>query len=76
MLNFSGTDTIDKLIASIQALPDQTKEVDESFIKPAKLREAKAKVLNWDPRKVILAHGEWQAENGREFLVRALEWIS
>ena len=36
MLNFSGTDTIDKLIASIQALPDQTKEVDESFIKPAK----------------------------------------
>jgi hypothetical protein len=47
-----------------------------SFIQRTKLREAKAKVLNWDPRKVILAHGEWQAENGREFLVRALEWIS
>jgi hypothetical protein len=47
-----------------------------SFIQPAKLREAKAKVLNWDPQKVIMAHGEWQPDNGREFLVRAFEWIT
>jgi hypothetical protein len=47
-----------------------------SFIRRRKLRDAKAKVLNWDPRKVIMAHGEWQAENGKDFLVRAFEWIS
>lgn len=46
-----------------------------SFIHRRKLREAKAKVLSWDPRKIIMAHGEWQSENGREFLARAFEWI-
>ena len=37
-----------------------------SFIHRRKLREAKAKVLSWDPRKIIMAHGEWQSENGRQ----------
>jgi hypothetical protein len=46
-----------------------------SFIHRRKLREAKAKVLGWDPRKIIMAHGEWQSENGREFLARSFEWI-
>jgi hypothetical protein len=39
------------------------------------LREAKTKILSWNPRRVIMAHGEWQPEGGREFLTRALEWI-
>jgi hypothetical protein len=46
-----------------------------SFIRRTKLREAKDKLLSWDPGKVVMAHGEWQAENGREFLAHALEWI-
>jgi hypothetical protein len=46
-----------------------------TFIQRGKLRDAKAKMLNWDPRKVVMAHGEWQAENGKEFLVRAFQWI-
>jgi hypothetical protein len=40
-----------------------------------RLREAKTKVLSWNPRKVVMAHGEWQADNGKEFLSRAFEWI-
>lgn len=46
-----------------------------SFIRRRMLREAKAKILSWNPQKVIMAHGEWQAANGREFLVRAFAWI-
>jgi len=46
-----------------------------TFIHRQKLREAKTKILSWNPGKVVMAHGEWQAENGREFLARAFEWI-
>lgn len=46
-----------------------------SFVRRGKLREAREKVLGWDPRAVIMAHGEWQAQNGRQFLARAFEWI-
>lgn len=46
-----------------------------SFVHREKLRAAKAKVMSWEPLKVIMAHGEWQAENGEEFLARAFEWI-
>ena len=46
-----------------------------TFIHRQKLREAKAKVLSWNPSKVVMAHGRWQAENGKEFLARAFEWI-
>lgn len=31
--------------------------------KPA--REALKKLLSWDPTQVIMAHGEWQNENGK-----------
>lgn len=46
-----------------------------SFVGRKKLREAKAKIMGWKPSKVVMAHGEWQAENGEAFLARAFEWI-
>jgi hypothetical protein len=46
-----------------------------SFVRREKLRKAREKVLGWDPRTVIMAHGEWQAQNGGQFLARAFEWI-
>lgn len=46
-----------------------------TFIGRKPLREAKAKILGWNPQKVVMAHGEWQANDGREFLARAFEWM-
>jgi uncharacterized protein DUF4336 len=46
-----------------------------TFVHRRKLRQARAKMLGWHPRNVIMAHGEWQAGNGSAFLARALEWI-
>ncbi len=41
--------------------------------KPA--RKALAKLLAWNPEKVIMAHGEWQRENGRDYLECAFAWL-
>lgn len=46
-----------------------------TFVQRGKLRQAKARILGWEPQKVVMAHGEWQAENGRDFLARAFEWM-
>ncbi|MBI4518895.1 MAG: DUF4336 domain-containing protein [Deltaproteobacteria bacterium] len=46
-----------------------------SFWNRAAARRAKRKVLDWNPRRVIIAHGEWIHEDGRAVLERALAWI-
>lgn len=46
-----------------------------SFWNRAAARGAKRKILDWNPERVIIAHGEWIRENGREALGRALAWI-
>ncbi len=33
------------------------------------------KMLAWAPRRVVMAHGVWQKENGREYLQRAFDWL-
>ena len=38
-------------------------------------REALRKMLSWDPKQVIMAHGEWQQEDGRNYLERAFAWL-
>ncbi len=40
-----------------------------------KTRQTKNKMLAWNPEKVIMAHGEWQNENGRAFLEKSFEWV-
>jgi hypothetical protein len=38
-------------------------------------REALRKMLGWNPQRLIIAHGQWVRENGREALARALSWV-
>ena len=38
-------------------------------------REALRKMLGWNPQRLIIAHGQWVRENGREALARSLSWI-
>ncbi len=33
------------------------------------------KMLAWNPRRVVMAHGVWQPENGRDYLERAFCWL-
>ncbi len=38
-------------------------------------RDSLRRALAWDPQRLIVAHGEWVPENGREVLERSLRWI-
>jgi len=46
-----------------------------SFLNRGKARLAKEKILSWKPERVIMAHGEWQRENGIVYLDKALSWV-
>jgi hypothetical protein len=46
-----------------------------SFWNRAAARRAKRTVLEWNPERVIIAHGEWIRDSGRAVLERALAWI-
>jgi len=46
-----------------------------SFWNRAAARRAKRTVLDWNPQRVIVAHGEWVRDHGREMLERALAWM-
>lgn len=46
-----------------------------SFLQRSKARRARDQMLAWHPEKVIMAHGEWQGENGRSYLERAFAWL-
>jgi hypothetical protein len=38
-------------------------------------RRAKAKVLSWEPERVIVAHGMWARSGGREVIEQGLHWL-
>ena len=38
-------------------------------------RESLRKALGWNPQRLIIAHGQWVREDGREALARAFSWI-
>ena len=46
-----------------------------SWFKKKSARAALDKLLNWDPKQVIMAHGEWQRENGRAYLEQSFSWL-
>ncbi|MGI9353949.1 MAG: DUF4336 domain-containing protein [Rhizobiaceae bacterium] len=50
-------------------------ELRISFVSRSALREARDKVLHWNPSRVIMAHGQWQKRDGRKYLEKAFEWI-
>ncbi len=46
-----------------------------SFMKKEASRLARDRLLARNPKQVVMAHGEWQRENGRAFLARSLSWL-
>lgn len=46
-----------------------------SFFDRRKARAARAQIIAWPAIRVIMAHGEWQRENGQAFLKKALAWV-
>lgn len=46
-----------------------------SFLRRGPARAARAQALAWDPERLVIAHGEWVRENGRERLARSLRWL-
>jgi len=46
-----------------------------TFINRRALRRAKATALSWAPERIVVAHGQWVRERGREVLERALRWM-
>ncbi|MDP6390273.1 MAG: DUF4336 domain-containing protein [Alphaproteobacteria bacterium] len=38
-------------------------------------RQALAKMLSWQPERVVMAHGEWQRDGGQAYLERAFAWL-
>lgn len=46
-----------------------------TFLRRAAARRARAKVLGWDPERLIVAHGECAPARAREILERALRWM-
>lgn len=46
-----------------------------SFFKRRHARAALRKMLEWNPRAVVIAHGVWQREGGRAYLERVFSWL-
>ena len=46
-----------------------------SFLDRAHARVALRKMLDWDPLRVVMAHGEWQRDGGRAYLERVFSWL-
>jgi hypothetical protein len=46
-----------------------------TFVDRRAARRARARVLGWDPARVVVAHGDWIREDGRRVLERALAWL-
>ncbi len=46
-----------------------------SFLDRRPARAALRKMLGWQPRRVVMAHGVWQRENGTAYLERVFRWL-
>jgi hypothetical protein len=55
--------------------PGAPREWRLSFTDRKPARAARDKALSWPTERVIMAHGEWQRENGHAFLKRAFAWL-
>ena len=46
-----------------------------SFLQRGRARMARAKVLAWEPERLVIAHGACARENATEIIARALAWL-
>ena len=47
-----------------------------SFLDRRPARAALCKMLGWQARRVVMAHGVWQRENGSAYLERVFRWLA
>ena len=64
--------TVDGLVGPHGSTP---REWRWSFWNRAAARRAKRRAIDWNPQRVIVAHGDWVRDDGRAALERALAWI-
>lgn len=57
------------------ASPGAPREWRLSFLDRAPALDARAKALNWDCERVIIAHGDWRRASGHDYLKHALAWL-
>jgi hypothetical protein len=50
-------------------------ELRLSWFRRRSARRALHRLLNTDPLQVVMAHGQWQSENGRAYLEQAFAWL-
>jgi hypothetical protein len=50
-------------------------EIRLTWIWKKKDREKLNSLLEMNPQKVVMAHGEWKSTNGRQFLERSFRWL-
>ena len=46
-----------------------------SFLRRAAARRALRTALDWNPERLVIAHGELPQEHGRDALERGLRWL-
>ena len=47
-----------------------------SFFDRKKVRKACAQILDWQPERVVMAHGIWQRSGGTDYLKQAFAWVN
>jgi hypothetical protein len=50
-------------------------ELRLSTVNRSQARAAVEKMLDWAPRRVVMAHGVWRRENGRAYIEQAFRWL-
>ncbi|MDE1920536.1 MAG: DUF4336 domain-containing protein [Candidatus Omnitrophica bacterium] len=46
-----------------------------SFLDRSPARAARARILSWSCKRVIMAHGQWQRSDGHAFLRSSFDWL-
>lgn len=73
---FKGWQRVVARVAGILAPhPGAPRDWRASFLNRPAARAALARILAWPIEKVMLAHGDPAAQNGREFTARAFAWL-
>ena len=63
---------LDSLVGEHGSTP---REWRASFVRRAKARQAREKVLGWKPERLLIAHGECAQSGATEIIGNALSWI-
>ncbi len=63
---------LDSLVGENGSTP---REWRASFLRRSKARAAREKVLNWKPKRLLIAHGECAQTGATEIIDRALAWM-